>query len=273
MPQLDLRACRRLAVTLWFLSLFGRVNAVEPKPILVVLQQDAWIAVIGSDSPSFVLYDDGTIIYRPLRATAEKPYVYRMVANASKTAGALLDFDPDAMKDEYVLTDASDQMSTVIWTPRKRIWIYGNWRRVHDPEGDAPWWKSFWTAPRSPNLPRELERTLSRIEHLRAHPGKPWLPKKIEVMFWPYENAPQWSIVWPSRWPSLSAPDTWIHGSDLFYSVYVPSTDYDELRKFLGMGERHGAILVDGHKMSAMTRIPFPAESAWMPRKPTPSEK
>ena len=33
------------------------------KPIIVLIERDPWLMVIGSDSPTFALYSDGTLIY------------------------------------------------------------------------------------------------------------------------------------------------------------------------------------------------------------------
>ena len=45
----------------------------EPRPLVVLLEFDPWQMVIGSDVPTFVLYDDGTIIYRNEAAEPKPP--------------------------------------------------------------------------------------------------------------------------------------------------------------------------------------------------------
>ena len=250
-------------------------HAETPKPLLVVITYQAWNNPIGSDSPIFALYDDGTIICRLKSAhdeypPAEKLFTTRKVENPEKKAAQLLASSLADAKAYYALSGATDQNLTVIWTPSKTVQIYGDWKtpRQFDSswkenprlqgivESETDLWKSF---------PDEIRQALLRIENENTIAGAPWLPEKIEVMFWPYEYAPEESIIWPKEWPSLSSKDTRRRGEDS-YSVFVPSQKFPELRTFLESRNPRGAVLIDGKKMADAYRFPFPEEKLWQPK-------
>lgn len=46
-------------------------QAPGARPLIVLLEANPWLMAIGSDSPSFALYDDGTAITSPRRATSQ----------------------------------------------------------------------------------------------------------------------------------------------------------------------------------------------------------
>jgi len=46
----------------------------------------------------------------------------------------------------------------------------------------------------------------------------------------------------------------------------MSSTNYDEITAFLGTRRKKGAALINGQKMSASIRFPFPNEKIWMKR-------
>jgi hypothetical protein len=215
--------------------------------------------VIGSDSPTFALYDDGTVIYAREKATLEEPFHSRMVPDASQKANELLSFDPGKMKERYTLTARTDQPSTVIWTPTKKIVVYGNWRKAPEIAKEAH--RSGRRVPEP--LPPEISAALLRIEKECSVVGTPWFPAKIEVMFWPYEYAPDESIIWPANWPDLNAEGTKTRGDDQF-SVFLASEKLPDLRRFLAKREERGAVSINGKKMATPYRFPFPGEEAWM---------
>ena len=57
--------------------------ANNPTPLIVLIERDPWLMVIGSDSPSFALYDDGTLIYLKTFESGKKEYFYVSLDNDS----------------------------------------------------------------------------------------------------------------------------------------------------------------------------------------------
>ena len=265
---------------LLLLAIITTINAVaaDPAPILAVREMDPWRMVIGSDSANFAIYDDGSVIYQAAKPTAERPFSRRKIDDPVKASKTILGFDPAKVGAAYQLSSATDQISTTIWTPGKKIEIYGDWRkpltfggRDDDPDmkAIAERERKMWKA-----LPMEVRAFLTRIEKEREKEGDPWLPESIEVMLWPYEYAPDASTIWPAEWPDLKSETTHKRDEDSYsvfsrgesYSVFLPSESYPELRKFISTCKEKGAVLINEKKMAISYRFPFPKEASWMNR-------
>lgn len=252
-------------ILLFAIVAFSYVGAAEPEPILVVQEMDPWRMVVGSDSAKFAIYDDGSVIYQTANPTAERPFSRRRIDDPAKEPEKLLGFDLKNVGAEYELSLATDQISTLIWTPERQIEIYGDWRKpLTISSGDDPDLKAIdererkmWEA-----LPKEVRTFLARIEQEQGKAGEPWLPANIEVMFWPYEYAPEASIIWPAGWPDLKSNTTRKWGEDS-YKVFLASKSFPELRKFVSTQNEKGAVLINDKKMAISYRFPFPGELKW----------
>lgn len=256
---------------LHLLALLTISNAIaaDPKPVLVVCEINPWQTVIGSDSATkFVIYDNGSVIYQTSKPTVERPFSRREIDDAAKVSQTLLGFDPAKLGAEYELSLATDQISTTIWTPLKKIQIYGDWRMPLTFDGiDNPDIKAIEEGERKmwETLPKEVRAFLARIEKDREREGDPWLPENIEVMLSPYEYAPDASIIWPAGWPDLKSKTTRKRDEDS-YSVFFPSESYPDLSKFFSTRKEKGAVLINQKKMAISYRFPFPKEADWMQR-------
>ncbi len=144
MMGLVARAMMRTLLAFLLLSL-GCAVAAEPKPLLVILDRNPWLDVIGSDSPIYAVYDDGTVIYSLEDPTGTKElFRSQNVTHPEETVKELLTFNPNKVDKHYDLSTATDQITTLIWTPAKTISIYGNWRKPLDVGGpDDPKWKEI----------------------------------------------------------------------------------------------------------------------------------
>jgi hypothetical protein len=225
--------------------------AVQPgpraEPLLVLIEYDPWAMVIGSDSPRLVLYDDGVVIYR-------KEGGYRALRlEPDDIAAALASLKPEAvgrLAGSYVASSWTDQPTTDILlrtgSTYARVSVYGSFRS--DGVRAA--------------LPSEIVDLYQRLSEFDRPDASAWLPAFVEVVIWPYEYAPDESIVWPEDWPGLSHASTLARGDG--YSLYVPSAEYTRLRDFLRTRQQKGAVLVGDRKWAAQIRLPFPKEERWM---------
>ncbi len=217
----------------------------QPEPIVVLIQYDPWAMVIGSDSPIFVLYDDGTAIYR--RGAAH----YAVHLSPSELQAFLAKLRPNRLGDSrsIELSDSTDQPSTSIYvkvgSTSSRVSIYGSLR---SPEIKGA-------------LPIEVADIYETLSTFERQGGVPWLPNAVEVMIWPYEYAPETSINWPEGWPDTLHPLARQRGDG--YSIYLPATDYQALRDFLSTRRERGAVLINGRKWAVSFRLPFPKEARW----------
>lgn len=216
--------------------------AADSEPVIVYIETDPWAMVIGSDSPHFVLYDDGTVIYR---TDADYQAVTLTAADSAALAAKVTLV---GIKDYTDYTHVTDQPSSIIIDFRDKLAVvaYGATSR-HRARGDAK------------------DKLLGMITLLREyqHPdAKAWEPEAIEVMIWPYEYAPEASIIWPKEWPGLDHTATVQRGGS--YSLFIPISDKDALMAFLATRKARGAVEIGGKKWAVSLRTPLPGETHWM---------
>lgn len=240
-----------------------------PRPLVVLLEFDPWQMVIGSDVPTFVLYEDGTIIYRNEAAEPEATAEPSPDGVATPDVGLrTLKLDEDELaaflaalaigEDFYALEPSydgpmvTDQPSIylAVWTADgqpKSVNVYGDLR--HDVE-DA---RNMTPAP-------FLALFDALVEFVgTAHEGATaWLPDQLELMVWPYTSASS-GAAWPEFLPTLDDPTTLDRGG--LWSVYVDGALYADVMAFLD--DAAGTIEIDGAYYSVMPRYPFPAEAVW----------
>jgi hypothetical protein len=117
-------------------SLVGTAQTVKPapaesgyEPVVTLTEHNPWLMVVGSDSPSFVLYRNGVVIfvknrtYRTAKLTNEQ----------SETLIRQLDLTAlDSLADSYSLTNATDLPTNVllfhVGNHAKRVSVYGSIR-------------------------------------------------------------------------------------------------------------------------------------------------
>ncbi|QDH34899.1 hypothetical protein [Porphyrobacter sp. YT40] len=216
-----------LMVLLLAAPAFADPPVADAEPLIVYIETDPWAMVIGSDSPRFVLYEDGTVIYRTETG-------YQAVTLAAADSAALAAKVKLAGINDYTdYTKVTDQPSSIIIDFRDKLAVvaYGATSQHRD-RGDAS------------------DRLLSMITLLREYrspDAAPWEPDAIEVMIWPYEYAPEASIIWPAEWPGLDHAATVQRGDS--YSLFIPISDKDALLAFLETRKARGAVEIGGKKM------------------------
>lgn len=218
-----------------------------PYPLIVMLTSDPWLMVIGSDSPTFALYSDGTAIFRT------KAGLQSTKLDQTQQTDLVRAFDnPDlaALAGGYDAANATDQ-------PENQLLVYGN---------KVPFYISVYGSLDDESvrakLPTAITEAFDKLRSFQASNARAWLPDQVEVMVSPYEYAPDRSIVWPQRWPHLNDPATRKRGDS--YSIFIPSAELPALKAFLASGKEKAAIEIDGKKFAASVRLPFPHESLWM---------
>lgn len=233
---------------------FSATQAVESRsgfqPLVMLTEFDPWAWVVGSDSPSFVLYENGTVIY--LRESA---YVSTKLSPSEvKSFVSGLRRDTLAkLKDSYTLSDYTDLPTNVLvigtdGTNRKTISVYGKIRslKTESTEGIA--------------LPDELIGALRQVLRYDNANASTWMPEYIEVMIWPFDYAKGEVAAWPTNWPGLADKKT-VERHKNQYSLFVPASQYDELKKFMAQIKPTQPVGIGGKKWAVSTRFPFPHET------------
>ncbi len=217
------------------------------KPLVLLTIYNPWLMVIGSDEPTFALYDNGLVIYQRLGpADAPEFASAQLTAAEFKAIKAQLKIDKtlytlDANKDYYTKTD---QPTNVIrlFDPvlgDKLISIYGDLNS--DPEARQM---------AAPQRLIDLYDTLVNYSHPDA---QTWLPDKFEVMLWSYDTSD--AAAWPTDWPTLTDPTTFKR--DSLYNLYIDIKDYD---RYLELRQSANAVRLDGQNFAFSARFPFPHE-------------
>ena len=251
MKKLKILLLALLGLCIFAVSTIVANNAI---PLIVLIERDPWLMVIGSDSPSFVLYDDGTLIFLKTLESGKKEYLYVSLDNGSlqkivKELAPPSDFLK--LKDDYSLSDWTDQPTQEfiinLINFKKKVTVYGNLRNDEETRKKAP---------------EPILELFDKIIGYHNKNAQKWLPSKIEVMVWPYEYAPDESIIWPSDWPDLNDKATKKIGDS--YSLFLDSSKFNNLLEFLKTRKEKGAVEINNKKWAVSYRFPFPAEEKWM---------
>lgn len=224
----------------------------KPGPLVVLLENDPWASVMGSDSPIFALYEDGTVIQKSANG-----FITTRLANPemNQLLGRL---DLPSLSRSHGRFDAADATDQ----PEQNLLIY----RTASPVFVSVYGSLKDKVVRA-KIPLEVIDAYDMLAQFKHPKSRAWLPENIEVMIWPYEYAPEPSLKWPKEWPGLSDAKTVRRGKDSF-SIFMPSTKLADLRAFFKRRNERGAVEIDGQKWSASIRFPFPHEKLWMPPPP-----
>jgi len=230
-------------------------NGKDPKPLFVVIEYNHWAMVVGADTPTFALYDDGTVIYWKKEGRGGK-YVSAKLTN-SEVSQILERVSPQAfvsLERRYEPARGLSHAPETLMVLQKKdgsyqeVYVFGSIKREEDGSN-----------PRDiPNLLADIFQFMTTYDNAKA---TEWVPDNIEVMVWPYEYAPDKDLIWPKGWPGLDDSRT-VKKDDL-YSIYLDKAQLDELKLFLGKRRERQAVRISGKKWAVDARLPFPQEKIW----------
>jgi hypothetical protein len=231
-------------------------GSVQDAPIVLLYEMNPWANVIGSDTPSFALYDNGLVIFAHRVESRQFELFSVMLSEqerdslvASLPAKQFFDLEP-----RYETTLITDQQTTVIYmrdgSRAKSVSVYGGLRRTdNDRKAGAP--------------PAFIE-IYEKIKGFNDTRAERWMPEKIEMMIWPYENAGS-ALAWPKGWPDTKHPQTKKRGDgmdEIAYSIYLTPKQYETFKSRVARAGEN-AVLINGREWAFDFRYPFPNEDAW----------
>lgn len=229
-----------------------------PRPLVVVQVTDPWIMVVGSDTPIFALYEDGQVIQEVKGAGGDASYQWKQLTKPEleQLLRRVAACGPYPEKARHVeLSRATDMPETRIYvdlggTPYARS-VYGLR------------WGGGEVLARDPavELPVEVGRLGGLLWHLSMPGMRPWVPRYVEVMAWPYEYAPRPSLPWPQTWPGLSSSRAFKRGDS--WSIFLDGTAWPQVNAFLRKLEAKAAVEIEGRKWALAVRGVFPNEKVW----------
>jgi len=235
-----------------------------PKPIAVFIQTDPWAMVMGSDTPRVAVYEDGTVLFL-------KKHKDALRYHEKKLSGAeLLDFRRHlapvfglkGWKTFYDLRpNVTDQPETMFFLRDGSRELATRVHGLMTTDTELPAHFVFPSDQKPDVVPKELLELHKRLCSTDYPESKEWHPKYVEVMIWPYEYAPDASIVWPKEWPGIDSQRSMKRGDS--YSIFLDGVLLPELRKFLETRQEKGAVEIAGKKWAVSWRLVFPSEPLW----------
>jgi len=149
-------------VLLFTFSLRGFAAPIEP--VFVMLEQDPWAMVIGSDSPGFVLYNDGTVIFQKKEAERKYTYYSCKVESAEQLLSELTPQSKHSLSNDYSLSAWTDQPTTLFFWKDKYIRVYGKIQNRPD-KPDA-------TSKGDMECPPEIVEVVQRVKNFDCPAAK-----------------------------------------------------------------------------------------------------
>ncbi len=234
-----------------------------PRPLAVLIQSDPWLMVNGSDTPRVAVYENGDVIFLK---TVNGKRVHRKLSLDEQALAALRErLKPvllgKPLKANYLQSARTDQSTAMIYLRDGEREVATSVYASICP-GDSVGEPQPAPADLQDQAPpRELKALHGWLCGFDAPGSQPWMPPYVEVMLWDYSNAPDASISWPARWPSLTSPRTLKRREA--YSIFLDGSQLPALREFLARQKAKGAIEIEHKKMVAAYRFAFPSEPVW----------
>lgn len=226
-------------------------GAAVAEPLVVLISLPVWSPDMGLESPDFVLYADGTAIYRHgegFRTVRLEPSERDALVgelNIPVQAGLARHYEAESWTDGSNVT----------------LYLYG---------ADSPQTLSVYGDPSiarvREKLPPPVVAAYDRLAHFDRPDAVAWMPERIEVVLGLYDPVPEGApLAWPRGWPGLGDPRT-VHWKDGRYSLYLPARDLPALDRLFARKAPGQPISIDGKSWGLMPRIPFPGEARWLKR-------
>lgn len=218
------------------------------QPLILLTEYSPWAMAVGSESPTFVLYSDGTVIYQHgTRSSAEYVTTHLTSSQIEELFRDAQLNKLDSAKDCYALAKYTDAPTTNLvvktLTGYKIIDVYGTVRGLSDPPQDE--------------LPAEFQTAFHKLFEFTAEDARTWKPSYLEVILWSFDYA-KTSVQWPSYFPGLSDKNSLITKNSSH--IFIPIADLEKFKAFAGTLKQSEAVLLDGQKWTFSARYPFPHE-------------
>ena len=217
------------------------------QPLLVLTETNPWLMVIGSDVPSFALYEGGQIIYRKSHKNGNRYYYTNLAKEQQQELLSELLVRDELLQlpERTIASRATDQPTNELVINFDTLLVkrvYGNLRNDNKAREKTP---------------AAFLKIYDKLIDFEDKQASEWLPEKIEVLVTDYHHSPEKPLKWPSSWPSLKSPDT-VWRSEKLYSLYLDKKHFKELLNLMDRLKEKQAVEINGKKFSISYRLPFP---------------
>lgn len=223
--------------------------ALTEKPLVALWERDPWLAVIGSDVPTVVVYESGLVIKQAVQDKKLSRMQGRLTRASALALAARLDDGLASSPARSTLTGITDQRTVELLVRGPRGWrdasCYGLSRT-----GETSHGAQYQLAPPPPGF------VAGYLELLRLEPpgASPWIPRELELMLWGFGHA-RASRPWPSGVPrpssALRPPKSGV-AKHVVDGKYMPALD-----AYLAGGANQ-AVELNGELWSMSYRVRVP---------------
>jgi hypothetical protein len=234
-------------VTIFSASFGQEWNEKYGAPIVVLVETDPWLMVIGSDVPTIAIYQYGDVIYK--RIENKKINYYSVKLDTAETQKLIYGLGiSDSLIKMPAYTTATD------WTdqPTNELILNFDSARVKSVYGDLR------NKGESRNrTPKYFLNVYDNLIDYKNKKEKAWLPDFIEIMLTDYGHSPEEPLKWPSDWPDLKSKST-IMRSESLYSIYLEKDRFNDFINLVRSLKEKQAVEINSVKFSVSYRFPFP---------------
>ena len=248
-------------------SIQGRetLEAAERKPLILLdegtslpLAPGPW--ALNGLNPTFVLYQDGLVIFRKGRDSSEFFSVQLTPEETNTLLEGLIVGDFLKLKENYYTTNLPDQPYSVInyWQDHamKRVAVFGPIRKSAEDRNKTP---------------QAFLRIFDRLTSFNHETAQLWEPEKLEIHVIPYTDSKGEPVAWPKDWPDLNDErtknTTGLIGRGESYNLYLSGDHRDELEQLLsGLKEKQAVLMNERQWYVSPWRYCLPNEEAWRTR-------
>ncbi|GAA4307854.1 hypothetical protein [Nibribacter koreensis] len=242
--------CKTLLTSLlFFITTFTFAQTYNEEygvPMVVLTEENPWLMVIGSDVPTFVLYENGQIIYKKVENRQAKYFTLSLSKEETQSEIYKMGFTESLLKlppfiEAYGATDQPTNELILNFDSTRTFRVYGN---LKNETARAATPKAFLT----------VYDYLVSFSHAKA---TPWMPEKIEVLVTDYSHSKEKAAKWPASWPDLKSQETVSRGENL-YSIYLPKDQFERFLQLSKALKEKQAVEINGKKFSLSYRLPLP---------------
>ncbi len=240
-----------LIATFLFGSYIGVSQNKDKFPVFVLYETSPWTFYPGSESPTFALYDDGSIIYRTRDSTGAIKY-YTEILDSSSFYSLIHEIEKTFSKEKY-----ENILSK--WTDQPTEWFYIF-------TGDKRYAYKYYGNLNDKRIKRKVSKRLyklyNKLSTYHSDKAKIWEPEKYELLVQTGDSTTE-GILWNKKLPDLTSTTT-RKISENFYSIYLTQEEYKIYLQELRKKPQNKSFIINNKKAFILTRIPFPKEEYWM---------
>jgi hypothetical protein len=237
-----------------------------PKPVLVWIQSNPWLMVLGSDTPRVVLYEDGDLVFfkgsGPTGTYRHRRLLPGELGQLRHRLGPVMALGDARPRFFNLAGSVTDLPEALLYARSGQQEVV---TRIYGLDDDGTPTRKRIDGANEPVPKGPLGDLLELHQFLAALTDSEcsaWKPRYLEVMIWPYEYAPDKSLLWPASWPGLTSSRT-VQRNKGAYSIYVDGSLEDEIVGLLSKRPETGAIEIGGRKWAVSVRPVFPSEPVW----------